>query len=320
VNAISKQSLVVLAKKLGRVAVLMGGDSAEREVSLRSGKAVFEALLEAGVDAVAVDVQKRAFNQLANLQVDRAFNVLHGRGGEDGTMRAVLDFLGIPCTGSNVCASALTMDKVLTKKVIRCSGIETPEFIELGNESDCERLLAEIDLPVFVKPRLEGSSIGMARVNDEHELFPAWKQARHFGDVFAEKFIDGSEYTVAFLGEQILPPIRLETPRDFYDYDAKYLLDDTTYICPCGLDQQRISEMDEIVRRTLAATGASDWGRVDLMVDGEQNAWVLEVNTVPGMTDHSLVPMAARAAGMELPELVLRILQFTIGGGNRDAG
>ncbi len=302
------------AAKCGRVAVLMGGDSAEREVSLNSGNAVYQALLEAGVDAIPVDLQARAFHQLAELEVDRVFNVLHGRGGEDGTIRAVLDFLGIPSTGSGVGALALTMDKVLTKKVIRCSGIPTPDFIELYSEADCERLLAEFGLPVFVKPVLEGSSIGMTPVHEASDLFPAWKQARRYGAVFAEKFIDGSEYTAAFIGDDILPLIKLDTPREFYDYEAKYLAEDTIYTCPSGLDDARVDEINELVRQTIRATRISDWGRVDLMLDSEQRPWIIEANTVPGMTDHSLVPMAGRAAGLEMPDLVLKILEATLTG------
>ncbi|MFT5741597.1 MAG: D-alanine-D-alanine ligase [Gammaproteobacteria bacterium] len=303
------------AERCGKVAVLMGGDSAEREVSLKSGNAVYQALLEAGVDAIPVDLKQRNFHQLADLKVDRVFNLLHGRGGEDGTIPAILDFLGIPCTGSGVCASALTMDKILTKKVIRCSGLATPDFIELRSEDDCQRLLDEIGLPVFVKPALEGSSIGMTPVRNEDELFPAWKKARYFGAVFAEKFIDGGEYTAAFVGDQILPLIKLETPRDFYDYEAKYMADDTVYTCPCGLDDAVIESVNKIVAATIRATGASDWGRVDLMIDKDMQPWVIEVNTVPGMTDHSLVPMAARAAGLEMPDLVLKILETTLDGG-----
>jgi len=292
----------------------MGGDSAEREVSLNSGKAVYQALLEAGVDAIPVDLQARAFHQLAELKVDRVFNILHGRGGEDGTIRAVLDLLGIPSTGSGTCACALTMDKVLTKKVIRCSGIPTPDFIELRNEEDCQKLLDEIGLPVFVKPRLEGSSIGMTPVHDEVELFPAWQKARHYGDVFAEKFIDGTEYTAGFVGEQILPLIKLETPREFYDYEAKYHADDTVYTCPSGLDETQVEMVNEMVLKTIQATGVSAWGRIDLMMDQDQRPWIIEVNTVPGMTSHSLIPMAGRAAGLEMPDLVLRILELTLSG------
>ena len=300
------------AANCGRVAVLMGGDSAEREVSLKSGNAVYQALLEAGVDAIPVDLQECAFHQLAELDVDRVFNVLHGRGGEDGTIRAVLDFLGIPSTGSNVCALALTMDKVLTKKVIRCSGIPTPDFIELDNEADCERLLAEFGLPVFVKPVLEGSSIGMTPVHKDDDLLPAWKMARRYGAVFAEKLIDGGEYTAGFIGDDVLPLIKLETPNEFYDYQAKYLADDTVYTCPSGLGAAQVSEVNALVRQTIAATGVCGWGRVDLMIDRDQQPWIIEVNTVPGMTDHSLIPMAARAAGLEMPELVVGILAATL--------
>jgi D-alanine-D-alanine ligase len=302
------------AAKCGRVAVLMGGDSAEREVSLKSGNAVYQALLAAGVDAVPVDLQDNYFHHLCELDVDRVFNLLHGRGGEDGRVRAVLDFLGIPCTGSGVCASALTMDKVLTKKVIRCSGIPTPDFIELRNEADCERLLEEFGLPVFVKPVLEGSSIGTAPVHQPNELFPAWKAAHRFGAVFAETFIDGAEFTAGFIGDAVLPLIKLETPNEFYDYEAKYLANDTVYTCPCGLDDARIAEINGLVRDTIRATGVSGWGRVDLMLDQQQRPWIIEVNTVPGMTDHSLIPMAARAAGLEMPELVLSIIAATLNG------
>ena len=298
----------------GRVAVLMGGDSAEREVSLKSGDAVYQALLAAGVDAVPVDLQDHIFHHLCELKVDRVFNLLHGRGGEDGRVRAVLDFLGIPCTGSSMCASALTMDKVLTKKVIRCSDIPTPDFIELRDESDCERLLAEFGLPVFVKPVLEGSSIGTMPVHQASDLFPAWKAAHQFGAVFAETFIDGAEYTAGFIGDQILPLIQLQTPNEFYDYEAKYLADNTIYTCPCDLDAAKLAEINELVRNTIRATGVSDWGRVDLMLDRQQRPWIIEVNTVPGMTDHSLIPMAGRVAGLEMPDLVLSILAQTLTG------
>ena len=307
------------AAKCGRVAVLMGGTSAEREVSLKSGTAVYQALLEAGVDAIPVDLQQHAFRQLAELEVDRVFNVLHGRGGEDGSIRAVLDFLGIPSTGSGVGALALTMDKVLTKKVIRCSGIPTPDFIELYSEADCERLLQEFGLPVFVKPVLEGSSIGMSPVHKAEDLLPAWEKARRYGVVFAEKFITGGEYTAAFIGDDVLPLIKLDTPREFYDYEAKYLADDTIYTCPCGLADDKVDQINDLVRDTIRATRVSDWGRVDLMLDAGQQPWIIEVNTVPGMTDHSLVPMAGRAVGLEMPDLVLRILEATLTGDDADA-
>jgi D-alanine-D-alanine ligase len=304
------------ALQCGRVAVLMGGESAEREVSLKSGQAVYQALLAAGVDALPVDLQGHIFHQLTELKVDRAFNLLHGRGGEDGRIRAVLDFLNIPSTGSGVCASALTMNKVLTKKVIRCSGIATPDFIELHDESDCDRLLEDFGLPVFVKPVLEGSSIGTAPVHRSSELLPAWQAARRFGAVFAERFIDGSEYTAGFIGAQVLPLIKLETPNEFYDYEAKYLADDTIYTCPSGLDDEQVSEIDAMVLATVRATGVCGWGRVDLMMDRQQRPWIIEVNTIPGMTDHSLIPMAGRAAGLEMPDLVLTILAATLNGEN----
>ena len=302
------------AEQCGRVAVLMGGESAEREVSLKSGAAVHRALLAAGVDAVSIDLHGHIFHQLAELKADRVFNLLHGRGGEDGRIQAVLDFLGIPVTGSGVCASALTMDKVLTKKVIRCSGIATPDFIELRNEADCERLLEEFGLPVFVKPVLEGSSIGTAPVHQASELYPAWKAAHRFGDVFAERFIDGSEYTAGFIGAQILPLIKLETKNEFYDYEAKYLADDTVYTCPSGLDEAQVAEINSMVSDTIRATGVCGWGRVDLMIDADNKPWIIEVNTVPGMTDHSLIPMAGRTAGLEMPDLVLSILAPTLQG------
>ncbi len=314
----AQQSMAELAARCGRVAVLMGGDSAEREVSLNSGAAVHAALLEAGVDAFAVDLGSHAFHQLAELEADRVFNLLHGRGGEDGSVRAVLDFLGIPCTGSDVGALALTMDKVLTKKVIRCSGIPTPDFIELHHENDCERLLEEFGLPVFVKPVLEGSSIGMTPVFSADELFPAWKSARRYGAVFAERFVDGGEYTAGFVEDEILPLIRLETPRQFYDYEAKYHADDTVYTCPSGLDEALVESINDMVRQTIRATRVSAWGRVDLMLDEDSNPLIIEVNTVPGMTDHSLIPMAARVADMEMPGLCLRILAATLTGDDAD--
>jgi len=306
------------AARCGRVAVLMGGESAEREVSLNSGNAVYRALLEAGVDTIQVDLQAHAFHQLAELKVDRVFNLLHGRGGEDGTIRAVLDFLGISSTGSGVCAAALTMDKVLTKKVIRCSGIPTPDFFEMRSESDCDRLLEEFGLPVFVKPVAEGSSIGLTPVHQASELLPAWQAARHFGAVFAEKFVNGTEYTAGYICGEVLPLIKLETPHEFYDYDAKYLADDTVYTCPSGLDDNCVAEINEIVMETIRVTGVSDWGRVDFMLDQEQRPWVIEINTVPGMTDHSLIPMAGRAVGLEMPDLVLKILEATLSGNDCD--
>lgn len=299
------------AKLSGRVAVLMGGTSAEREVSLMSGNAVHQALINAGVDAFKLDLQENAIDQLKNIKADRVFNILHGRGGEDGQMQAVMDTLGIIYTGSDVCASALAMNKLLTKRVLRGSGIPTPEFWELNSELDCEKLIDELGLPVFVKPNLEGSSIGMTAVTKAAGLIPAWKKARQFGDVFAEKWVIGSEYTAGFLDNQVLPLIQLETPREFYDYEAKYFSDDTIYTCPCGLDDDTTETINELVARTIRVTGVRHWGRVDIMLDEQRQPFVIEVNTVPGMTDHSLVPMAAKQAGLGMSDLVLKILELT---------
>ena len=302
------------AKKCGRVAVLMGGQSAEREISLMSGNAVFEALKKAGVDAFKFDPQQDLLRQLLNLKADRVFNILHGRGGEDGVIQAILDVIDLPYTGSGVAASALTMDKLATKRVLLGSNIPTPEFMELNSEADCKRLLDELGLPVFVKPVMEGSSIGMSPVLKAEDLAPAWQKASEFGDVFAETLIVGTEYTAGFLDQQVLPLIMLGTPREFYDYEAKYFADDTIYTCPSGLGEAMVGKINRLVEETIKVTGVRHWGRVDLMVDQANQSWIIEVNTVPGMTDHSLVPMAAREAGLDMPDLVLRILQSTLPG------
>ena len=302
------------AVKCGRVAVMMGGMSAEREISLKSGNAVFEGLIKAGVNAFKFDPQQDMLRQLLNLKADRVFNILHGRGGEDGTVQAVLDMIGLPYTGSGVTASALTMDKLATKRLLLGSGIPTPEYMELNSEGDCTQLLDDLGLPVFVKPVLEGSSIGMSPVYEAADLVPAWRKASEFGDVFAEKLIIGEEYTAGFLDQHVLPLIKLETPREFYDYEAKYLADDTVYTCPSGLDDVQLGKINSLVEQTIKVTGVRHWGRVDLMLDAANQPWIIEVNTAPGMTDHSLVPMAAREAGLDMPNLVLRILQSTLSG------
>lgn len=301
-----------IAKRLGRVAVLMGGVSAEREVSLNSGNAVHQALLAAGVDAVAIDVQQDPVRQLLELETDRVFNVLHGGMGEDGRIRAILDGIGLPCTGCGVTAAALTMDKVLTKKVLLSSDIPTPAYHALHSERDCAELIETQALPVFVKPAREGSSVGMTPVHQADELLPAWQRARQFGQVFAEQFVTGGEYTASFLGDTVLPLIKLETPREFYDYEAKYKSDDTIYLCPAPLSEQKTAEINELVSQTIKATGVTGWGRVDLMLDAEERVWIIEVNSVPGMTDHSLVPMAAREAGLDMSSLVLKILELSM--------
>lgn len=298
----------------GKVAVLLGGTSAEREVSLKSGNAVYNGLIEAGVDAFLLDIGENVLEQLQSLQADRVFNVLHGRGGEDGAIQAVLDMIGLPYTGSGVCASALAMDKLATKRILKGSNIPTPPYFELAKESDCHVLIAEFGLPVFVKPTLEGSSIGMTPVHRAEDLIPAWQKASAYGTVFAEKFITGEEYTAGFLGDSVLPLIKLETPHEFYDYDAKYLADDTVYTCPTDLAGDVLSRINDLVLKTIRVTGVRHWGRVDLMLDEAGQPWIIEVNTVPGMTDHSLVPMAAKAAGLDMSALVLKILELTLKG------
>ena len=300
------------AQKCGRVAVLMGGMSAEREVSLRSGQAVFNALLDAGVDAIAVDVQQNMIKTLSELQVDRVFNILHGRGGEGGQVQALLSLLEIPFTGSGVTASAVTLDKIINQRLLRGSDIPVPEFIEMLGIEDCEKVIEMLGLPVFVKPTREGSSLGMSPVNKAEELPAAWKKASEYGAVFAEKMIVGAEYTAGYLDRTVLPLIRLETPHEFYDYDAKYEAEDTRYSCPCGLDKSQIEDINQIVLKTIQVTGVRHWGRVDLMMDEQNKFWVIDVNTAPGMTDHSLVPMAAKAVGLSFSQLCLKILSLTL--------
>ena len=295
-------------KDFGKVAVLMGGNSAEREVSLNSGQAVLKALLERGVDAHAVDPATDNVHELPAAGFTRAFIILHGRGGEDGAMQAVLESIGLPYTGSRILGSALSMDKLRCKWLWQGAGLPTPAWRVLKTEDEAEQSAA-LGLPLMVKPAREGSSIGISKVESVDKLKDAWRFAREYDDsVIAEQFIDGDEYTVTILNDEALPVIRLETPREFYDYEAKYQANDTQYICPCGLDADAETAMQKLALQAFDAAGVEGWGRVDLMRDAEGNNWLIEVNTVPGMTDHSLVPMAARAAGIEFDELVLRIL------------
>jgi D-alanine-D-alanine ligase len=298
-------------KAFGRVAVLFGGKSAERAVSLKSGAAVLEALQTAGVDAFGIDVGDDFLQRLVAEKIDRAFIVLHGRGGEDGSMQGLLECAGIPYTGSGILASALAMDKLRTKRVWLSLGLPTPNHAALASEEDCRAAAAELGFPLFVKPAHEGSSIGMAKVADVEALITAWKDAsRYDSQVLVEQMIDGPEYTVAMLRGQVLPPIGLGTPHTFYDYDAKYLANDTQYRIPCGLSADKEAELKELTARACEAVGTQGWARADVMQDASGKFWLLEVNTVPGMTDHSLVPMAARAFGIEFDRLVLRILEL----------
>ncbi|MBF8674536.1 D-alanine--D-alanine ligase [Pseudomonas fulva] len=301
------------AKAFGRVAVLYGGKSAEREVSLKSGAAVIGALTEAGVDVVAIDVGDDLLARLQNEKIDRAFIILHGRGGEDGSMQGLLECLGIPYTGSGILASALAMDKLRTKQVWQSLGIPTPRHAVLASESDCLRAGMELGFPLIVKPAHEGSSIGMAKVNSEQELVAAWRDAAQYdSQVLVEQWIHGPEFTIAVLRGQVLPPIALGTPHVFYDYDAKYIANDTQYRIPCGLDSAKEQELIDLTARACDAIGIEGWGRLDVMQDEQGRFWLLEVNTAPGMTDHSLVPMAARAAGLDFQQLVLAILAESV--------
>ncbi len=302
-----------LVSRLGRVAVFMGGDSAERAVSLKSGQAVLSALQSAGVDAYGVDVTGCLLKTVENPEYDRVFIALHGRGGEDGTIQAILSQAGIPYTGSDVLASALAMDKLRSKYVFRGCNLPTPGFCSMACEEDVETVVASLRMPVGVKPAREGSSIGIRKVANREELLEAWREAAELDEqVLIEEWVEGPEFTVSLLQDQALPAIGLSTDHVFYDYDAKYLADDTRYRIPCGLSPEDEVRLQQLSLEAFRALGCKTWGRVDVMQDSEGNFWLLEVNTVPGMTDHSLVPMAAKAAGISFEELVVRILKDTL--------
>jgi len=293
-----------------RVAVLLGGSSAERDVSLKSGALVLAALRGRGVDAHAFDPAEKSLEDLIADRYERVFIALHGRFGEDGTVQGVLEWLGIPYTGSGVLASALAMDKVRTKLLWQGCGIPTPAHELLDARADLKAVASRLGMPLMVKPVNEGSSIGMSKVRAAGGLEEAYALAVNYDrTVMAERFIEGQELTAGILGEEALPLIRLETPRDFYDYEAKYVADDTRYLIPCGLAPARERELQALCLKAFRALGCTGWGRVDLMLDAAGDPWLLEVNTVPGMTDHSLVPMAARAAGLSYEDLCLKILE-----------
>ena len=294
----------------GKVGVLLGGKSAEREVSLKSGGMVLNALRSRGVDALPFDPAERGLDALIGERFERAFIALHGRFGEDGTVQGVLEWLGIPYTGSGVLASALAMDKLRAKLLWHAEGLPTPPYAVLTKDSDLRTVARKLGVPLMVKPASEGSSIGMSKVRSAAGLDEAYALAVNYDRVvIAEKFIDGTELTAGILGDQVLPLIKIETPRDFYDYEAKYIADDTRYIVPCGLSAARERDMQALCLKAFRALGCRGWGRVDLMLNRQGRAFVLEVNTVPGMTDHSLVPKAARAVGMSYEDLCLRILE-----------
>ncbi len=300
-------------KDFGHVAVLIGGASAEREISLSSGTAVFNALKRLKIDATIIDVDKNPIPALTGKKIDRVFNVIHGRGGEDGVLQSVLELMNIPYTGSAVMASALTMDKLRTKLCWKGSGLSTPNWFILKNENDIDPCIKRLGFPVIVKPSEEGSSIGMSKADNADELKKALLIALEYQcDVYAEAWVKGEEYTVAVVEGEALPVIRLETPNKFYDYEAKYQSNTTQYHCPCGLSEQQEIELKSLALKACEVVGVEGWGRVDMFIDEMDVTQLIEVNTVPGMTDQSLVPMAAKAEGVEFDELVWRILETSM--------
>lgn len=303
------------ASKFGKVAVLLGGKSAEREVSLDSGTAVLEALVRSGVNAEMFDPQERSVTELVNY--DRAFVVLHGRGGEDGQIQGALEWLNIPYTGTGVQGSAIGMDKVKTKQVWQGSELPTAPYRIVTKNSNAQEIVSALDLPLIIKPVHEGSSIGMSKVEKVEDFADAIAKAtEHDAVVMAEKWITGREFTIVILNGQALPVIRLQPPEDvaFYDYEAKYQRNDVEYGIPCGLSESEEKELQALALRAFQAVGASGWGRIDAMQDEQGKFWLLEVNTVPGMTSHSLVPKAAAAVGYSFDALCVAILEQTLNG------
>lgn len=298
------------ADRLARVVVVYGGQSAEREVSLKSGAAILDALKRQGVQAIGYDLRENGLVGLEQLAPTAVFVALHGRGGEDGTFQGALELLNIPYTGSGVLASALGMDKQRTKQVWQAVGLPTPESIMLNAESNWASVVTQLGLPMMVKPVHEGSTLGISIVKSQEDLVSAYHAAAKYdARVMAERFIVGEEYTVALLGDEVLPAIRVEVPGGFYDYEAKYIANTTQYHLPCGLEAQDEQALASLCQQAFAAIGGEGWGRVDVMRDADGKFWLIEVNTVPGMTDHSLVPQAAAHAGIGFDQLVVQILQ-----------
>lgn len=305
----------ITPQSFGRVAVLMGGRSAEREISLKSGRAVLAALQSLGVDAVELDVDKTVSERLRQDKFDRAFIILHGRGGEDGEIQGVLQSLQIPYTGSGITGAVLSMNKRLSKQIWQSQGLPTPKYVRLNRQSNPQKIVEELDLPIVIKPVNEGSSIGMSKVTSIEALQQAISLAFDYDDeVIAEQWVHGAEYTVSILNGEALPVIRLTTPREFYDFEAKYLADSTEYLCPCGLSDADEKRCQQLAINAFNALNMSGWGRIDVMADQQGDFYLLEANSVPGMTDHSLVPMAARQAGISFENLVGQVLKSSLEG------
>ena len=300
------------AKQFGRVAVVMGGSSAEREVSLNSGRNVLDALKRRDVDAHGIDGIPALLDALRAGHFARVFNILHGRGGEDGVLQGALQSLGVPYTGSNVLGSALSMDKIRTKQVWESIGLPTPRYVRFANGGNIAAAISDLELPVVVKPSHEGSSVGITRVRKQQDIHDAITlAARYDGELIIEELIEGDEFTVSILGGAALPSIKIVPATEFYDYHAKYVSDDTQYICP-GLDEAAEEEVQILALRAFHAVGCSGWGRVDLMRNADGKFLLLEANTTPGMTSHSLVPKAAAVVGIDFDELCWRILETSV--------
>lgn len=301
------------SKQFGRVGVLYGGTSSEREISLLTGAAIIDALKLLNIETVAIDVKDNSFDAIAKANLDRAFIALHGPGGEDGTLQGALECLQVPYTGSGVMASALAMDKLRCKQLWKGIGLATTDFAELNSDTDWQSTIEQLGGSVVVKPACEGSSVGMSIAKSAQQLQQAWQMASKYdAKVLAEPQLTGPEYTVAILGGKALPSIRIQANAAFYDYDAKYLSNETEYFCPSGLDAEREKELATLSIEAFNSIDGRGWGRVDVMTDKNDKFYVLEVNTVPGMTSHSLVPMAGLAIGLKFEDVVLRILEESL--------
>ena len=296
--------------KFGKVGVLFGGNSSEREISLLTGAAILQALQNQGVNTVAIDLKDQSLEAISAANIDRAFIALHGPGGEDGTLQGALEYLGIPYTGSGVMASALAMDKLRCKQIWKGIKLPTSDFVSLDKDTDWQQAIDSLGGCLVVKPACEGSSVGMSIAKSAEQLKQAWQLAyKYDAKVIAEPRLMGEEYTVAILGDQALPSIRIQANATFYDYEAKYLSDKTEYFCPSGLNVEQEAELAKLCLDAFKSIDGKGWGRVDVMTDLKGRFYVLEVNTVPGMTSHSLVPMAGKAAGMDFESLVVAILE-----------